>query len=127
MIVEWAAKADEGPFSSVSALDRLVYPNYEPMVTLGAAAAVTQQSQAHDVNPARASAKRSYACEAGRQRGRDLGRQAQFGTRHRRTPPTTSSPGESDITTRGRRFDEQLGTIEADLGQGSRTTTKPGE
>ena len=42
-IVEWATKADKGPFSSVSVLDRLVYPNYEPMVVLGAAAAVTSR------------------------------------------------------------------------------------
>ena len=42
-ILDWARKADAGPFSSVSILDRLVYPNYEPLVTLGAVAAVTQR------------------------------------------------------------------------------------
>lgn len=42
-IVEWARKADAGPFSSLGTLDRLVYPNYEALVTLAAAAAVTQR------------------------------------------------------------------------------------
>ena len=41
MILEWARKADAGPFSSVGVLDRIVYPNYEPLITLTAAAAVT--------------------------------------------------------------------------------------
>ncbi len=44
LIVEWAAKADDGPFSSLSVLDRLVYPNYEPMVVLGAAPRLPAES-----------------------------------------------------------------------------------
>ena len=42
-IVDWARRADQGPFSSLGIIDRLVYPNYEPLVTLAAAAAVTQR------------------------------------------------------------------------------------
>jgi alkanesulfonate monooxygenase SsuD/methylene tetrahydromethanopterin reductase-like flavin-dependent oxidoreductase (luciferase family) len=42
-IIEWAAKADAGPFSSLGVVDRVVQQNYEPMVTLAAAAAVTQR------------------------------------------------------------------------------------
>ncbi len=42
-IVEWARRADLGPFSSLASLDRLVYRNYEPLITLAAAAAVTQR------------------------------------------------------------------------------------
>src|SRR5258707_7623124 len=41
LILDWARKADAGPFSSLSVLDRLVYPNYDPLITLAAAAAVT--------------------------------------------------------------------------------------
>src|SRR6266496_2703744 len=41
-ILDWAKKADAGPFSSLGILDRLVYSNYEPLVTLAAAAGVTQ-------------------------------------------------------------------------------------
>ncbi len=42
-IVEWARRADAGPFSSLASLDRLVYRNYEALITLAAAAAVTQR------------------------------------------------------------------------------------
>ena len=42
-IVEWARRADAGPFSSLASLDRLVYRNYEALIVLAAAAAVTQR------------------------------------------------------------------------------------
>ena len=42
-ILDWANKADSGPFSSLSILDRLVYPNYESLTTLAAVAGVTQR------------------------------------------------------------------------------------
>ena len=41
IILEWARRADAGPFSSLGIIDRLVYDNYEPLVLLSAAAAVT--------------------------------------------------------------------------------------
>src|SRR5215218_7826138 len=40
LILEWAKRADSSPFSSLGILDRLVYPNYEPLITL---AAVTER------------------------------------------------------------------------------------
>ncbi|NQW24565.1 MAG: LLM class flavin-dependent oxidoreductase [SAR202 cluster bacterium] len=40
-ILEWAQRADAGPFSTLGTIDRLVYPNYEPLIMLSAAAAVT--------------------------------------------------------------------------------------
>lgn len=43
LVLDWARRADAGAFSSLAVLDRLVYPNYEPLVTLAAAAAVTQR------------------------------------------------------------------------------------
>src|SRR5918998_4781298 len=43
LILDWAKLADSGPFSSLGILDRLVYPNYEPLITLAAAAAVTDR------------------------------------------------------------------------------------
>ena len=42
-VLEWARKADSGPFSSVGIIDRVVYPNWDPLVALAAAAAVTQR------------------------------------------------------------------------------------
>ncbi len=43
LILDWAKRADSGPFSSLGIIDRLVYPNYEPLITLAAAAAVTDR------------------------------------------------------------------------------------
>jgi alkanesulfonate monooxygenase SsuD/methylene tetrahydromethanopterin reductase-like flavin-dependent oxidoreductase (luciferase family) len=40
-ILEWAKRVDAGPFSSLVATDRVVYPNYEPLITLAAVAGAT--------------------------------------------------------------------------------------
>ncbi|PKB79940.1 MAG: hypothetical protein BZY88_10700 [SAR202 cluster bacterium Io17-Chloro-G9] len=42
-ILDWARQADSGPFSSVGIIDRVVYPNWDPLITLAAVAAVTQR------------------------------------------------------------------------------------
>lgn len=42
-LIEWARRADAGPFSSLGVLDRLVYDSYDPLATLAAAAAVTNR------------------------------------------------------------------------------------
>jgi alkanesulfonate monooxygenase SsuD/methylene tetrahydromethanopterin reductase-like flavin-dependent oxidoreductase (luciferase family) len=42
-VVEWARRADAAGFSSLGVIDRLVYPNYDPMVALAAAAAATER------------------------------------------------------------------------------------
>jgi alkanesulfonate monooxygenase SsuD/methylene tetrahydromethanopterin reductase-like flavin-dependent oxidoreductase (luciferase family) len=41
LLIEWAKRADVGPFSSLGVLDRVAYQNYEPFTALAAAAAVT--------------------------------------------------------------------------------------
>jgi alkanesulfonate monooxygenase SsuD/methylene tetrahydromethanopterin reductase-like flavin-dependent oxidoreductase (luciferase family) len=43
VLVEWARRADAGPFSSLGVLDRLVYDSIEPFAALSAAAAVTSR------------------------------------------------------------------------------------
>ncbi len=43
VLVEWARRADAGPFSTVAVLDRLVYDSIEPFAALSAAAAVTSR------------------------------------------------------------------------------------
>ena len=43
LILEWAKRADAGPFSSLGTIDRLVYDNYEPLVMLSAAAGATER------------------------------------------------------------------------------------
>jgi alkanesulfonate monooxygenase SsuD/methylene tetrahydromethanopterin reductase-like flavin-dependent oxidoreductase (luciferase family) len=41
LLVEWARRADAAGFSSLSVLDRVVYPNPDPLVTLAVLAGVT--------------------------------------------------------------------------------------
>lgn len=41
-LVEWARRAEARGFSSLGTIDRVVYENYEPVVALAAAAAVTE-------------------------------------------------------------------------------------
>ncbi len=43
LILEWASRADEGPFSSLGVLDRLVYDSYDPLITLATVAGITQR------------------------------------------------------------------------------------
>ena len=43
LLLEWARRADAGPFSSVGVLDRVVYDSYEPFAALAGAAAVTSR------------------------------------------------------------------------------------
>jgi alkanesulfonate monooxygenase SsuD/methylene tetrahydromethanopterin reductase-like flavin-dependent oxidoreductase (luciferase family) len=42
-ILEWAHAAEDAGFASLGTIDRIVYPNYEPLVVLSAAAAVTER------------------------------------------------------------------------------------
>src|SRR3954466_692052 len=43
LVIEWARRADEGPFSSLGVIDRLVYDSYDPLLSLAAAAAITHR------------------------------------------------------------------------------------
>lgn len=42
-LLEWARRADAGPFSSLAVIDRLIYNSFEALVMLSAAAAVTRR------------------------------------------------------------------------------------
>jgi alkanesulfonate monooxygenase SsuD/methylene tetrahydromethanopterin reductase-like flavin-dependent oxidoreductase (luciferase family) len=42
-LTEWARRAEARGFSSLGTIDRIVYPNLEPLVSLAAAAAVTER------------------------------------------------------------------------------------
>lgn len=42
-LTEWAKRAEAREFSSLGTIDRVAYPNYEPLVALAAAAAVTER------------------------------------------------------------------------------------
>jgi alkanesulfonate monooxygenase SsuD/methylene tetrahydromethanopterin reductase-like flavin-dependent oxidoreductase (luciferase family) len=43
LLVEWARRAEAGPFTSLGVVDRLRYDAHEPLITLAAAAAVTER------------------------------------------------------------------------------------
>lgn len=42
-LVEWARRAEQRGFSSLGTIDRIAYPNLEPLISLAAAAAVTER------------------------------------------------------------------------------------
>src|SRR3954453_17931540 len=42
-VLEWARRAEARDFSSLGTIDRVVYRNYEPLLALAAAAAVTER------------------------------------------------------------------------------------
>ena len=42
-LVTWARLAEEAGFSTLAAIDRLVFVNYEPLIALSAVAAVTER------------------------------------------------------------------------------------
>jgi alkanesulfonate monooxygenase SsuD/methylene tetrahydromethanopterin reductase-like flavin-dependent oxidoreductase (luciferase family) len=42
-LLDWARRADEGPFTSLGVIDRVAYDAYDPLLALAAAAAVTEQ------------------------------------------------------------------------------------
>jgi alkanesulfonate monooxygenase SsuD/methylene tetrahydromethanopterin reductase-like flavin-dependent oxidoreductase (luciferase family) len=45
LILDWAREADAGPFSSLGLIDRIVYQNYEALITLAAVAGVTRRAR----------------------------------------------------------------------------------
>lgn len=42
-LLDWARAAEERGFAGLGTIDRLVYPNWEPLIALAAAAAVTER------------------------------------------------------------------------------------
>jgi alkanesulfonate monooxygenase SsuD/methylene tetrahydromethanopterin reductase-like flavin-dependent oxidoreductase (luciferase family) len=44
-LIEFSRRADRRGFSTLGTLDRIVYPSYDPLITLAAAAAVTERIQ----------------------------------------------------------------------------------
>ncbi|MFI5266684.1 MAG: LLM class flavin-dependent oxidoreductase, partial [Chloroflexota bacterium] len=42
-ILEWARRGEARGFDALGVIDRLVYPNYDPLIALAAAAAVTSR------------------------------------------------------------------------------------
>lgn len=117
--LEWARRAETGPFTSLGVLDRIAYDSHEPLASLAAAAAVTERIRLVTmvvIAPLRATAilaKEAVTVDAlsgGRLTlGLAVGARAQdydaAGVRH---------------ADRGRRFEDQLGELrdlwESDVG-----------
>ncbi|HEV2582700.1 MAG TPA: LLM class flavin-dependent oxidoreductase [Ktedonobacteraceae bacterium] len=43
LVLDWARRADAGPFSSLGVVDRLVYDSFDPLITLAAVAGATSR------------------------------------------------------------------------------------
>jgi alkanesulfonate monooxygenase SsuD/methylene tetrahydromethanopterin reductase-like flavin-dependent oxidoreductase (luciferase family) len=107
-LLEWARRAEARGFSSLGTIDRLVYPNYEPLVALAAAAAVTERirlTTAILIAPYRANAA-LVAKQAATLDDLSNGRLVLGAAIGGREDDYAASG--VDIHTRGRRFDEML-------------------
>ena len=134
LILEWARRADAGPFSSLASLDRLVFPNYDALITLTAAAAVTQRIRLmttvllvplHNASLLAKQAASLDALSAGR-----LTLGVGVGGR-----PDDFLAAPASFHDRGKRFEEQLDTMQriwsgqpfsADVGPIGPTPVQPG-
>ena len=110
LTLDWAKRADAGPFSSLGTIDRIVYPSFEPLVSLAAVAAVTQRiglmttvllAPTRNAGILAKQAATLDALSGGRLTlGLGVGR---------REDDFRAAP--ASFRTRGRRFEEQLGIL----------------
>jgi alkanesulfonate monooxygenase SsuD/methylene tetrahydromethanopterin reductase-like flavin-dependent oxidoreductase (luciferase family) len=110
LLLEWARRAEEGPFSSLGVLDRVAYDSYDPFLSLAAAAAVTSRLRLITmiaIGPLRSTAM--LAKEAASLHALSRGRLTlglAVGARHE-----DYEVAGVDYRTRGRRLVEQLATL----------------
>jgi alkanesulfonate monooxygenase SsuD/methylene tetrahydromethanopterin reductase-like flavin-dependent oxidoreductase (luciferase family) len=114
LLVEWARRADAGPFSSLAVLDRIAYGGVEPFVALAAAAGTTERVRlatmvaAGPLRPTALLAKQAASVHALSQGRLTLG--LAVGARAEDFEATGV-----EYRTRGRRLDEQLAYLRGDV------------
>lgn len=110
LTITWARQADEGPFTSIGVLDRLVYDSLDPLIALAAAASVTSRIQLATtivIGPLRGTAmlaKQAASLDA--LSGGRLTLGVALGARQE-----DYEIAEVDYHSRGRRLTEQLGAL----------------
>jgi alkanesulfonate monooxygenase SsuD/methylene tetrahydromethanopterin reductase-like flavin-dependent oxidoreductase (luciferase family) len=125
VLLEWARRADRGPFASVGVLDRVVYESHDPFVVLGAAAAVTERVRLvtmvaiGPIRPTPLLAKQAAAIDRLSSGRLTLG--LGLGARLDDYEATGI-----DHSVRGRRFDEQLAELR-DLWEGKEIGPRPAQ
>jgi len=110
LLLDWARRADEGPFASLGTLDRVVYRSFDPLAALAAAAAVTRRVELVTmivIAPIRDAA--TLAKQAASLHSLSGGRLT-VGLATGARPDDYAATG-SDLRTRGARFDDQLEAI----------------
>ncbi len=110
LLLEWARRADEGPFASLGTLDRVVHASFDPFAALAAAAAVTRRVELVTmivIAPIRSTAL--LAKQAATVHSLSSGRLT-LGLATGARADDYAATG-ADGRTRGARFDEILGAI----------------
>jgi alkanesulfonate monooxygenase SsuD/methylene tetrahydromethanopterin reductase-like flavin-dependent oxidoreductase (luciferase family) len=116
-LLDWARRAEERGFSSLGTLDRIVYPNYEPLIALAAAAVVIERIPLTTdplIFPYQRRGRR--AGQAGGDAPPPLGRRLVLGVAVGLRPDDYEAAG-VPMKGRGRRFEEMIDGDEADLGR----------
>jgi hypothetical protein len=117
LVVEWARRADGGPFSTLGVLDRLAYDSIDPFAALAAAAGRDRARRPRDDDRHRPAAQRGAAGQAGGLGRRAVGQSPHAGPRRRRAARRLRN-GQVDHRGRGPRLSSssQRSETATDLG-----------